>query len=141
MSKYEHPEINLLNNLFHINKPSSICHVPPCSQSIDARIHSFIHIDTSKQTGIEINIKMDLNKEHEDYQEETTRGSWTATICIIIFLLVRWLFTSQREIALTFRRLFQMQLLQFKRKVGLRDDAKYKMGAGDGANQKHKRQG
>lgn len=34
-----------------------------------------------------------------------------------------------------------MKLLKFKRKIGLRDETKYRMGAGDGANQNHKRQG
>ena len=33
------------------------------------------------------------------------------------------------------------QKLKMKKKLGFRDDSKYKMGAGDGANQKYKRQG
>ena len=33
------------------------------------------------------------------------------------------------------------QRVQLKKKLGLRDDSKYKMSAGDGANQKYKRQG
>jgi len=33
------------------------------------------------------------------------------------------------------------QKVQWKKQLGYRDESKYKMGAGDGANQRHKRQG
>jgi hypothetical protein len=35
----------------------------------------------------------------------------------------------------------QSKRVQLKKKLGYRDESKYKMGAGDGANQKYKRQG
>mmetsp|Transcript_25583 Transcript_25583/g.37965 ORF Transcript_25583/g.37965 Transcript_25583/m.37965 type:complete len:80 (+) Transcript_25583:88-327(+) len=73
--------------------------------------------------------------------EDVLKGSWAPTITVVIILIMRWLITSQGNLAVSLRRMMQMQKLQTKKKLGLRDDSKYKMGAGDGANQKYKRQG
>eukprot|EP00979_Chaetoceros_neogracilis_P001956 scaffold349_cov267-Chaetoceros_neogracile.AAC.51 len=73
--------------------------------------------------------------------EETVQGSWVPIIIVLVLLTLRWLLTSQGNVAVSIRRMMQMQKLRTKKKFGLRDDSKYKMGAGDGANQKYKRQG
>jgi len=72
-------------------------------------------------------------------QEE--EGSWTPFIILTIILLLRWLAFSNGDVPVKFRRWYSMQKVQWKKQLGYRDESKYKMGAGDGANQRHKRQG
>mmetsp|Transcript_5549 Transcript_5549/g.7099 ORF Transcript_5549/g.7099 Transcript_5549/m.7099 type:complete len:84 (+) Transcript_5549:70-321(+) len=68
-------------------------------------------------------------------------GSWTPSLIIVGLFVLKWLISSPSNTAVKIRRFAQMKKLQFKKKFGYRDETKYKMGAGDGANQKHKRQG
>lgn len=73
--------------------------------------------------------------------EDEIEGSWIPTIVIILIFTARWLLTSQGDLAVSLRRMMQMRKIETKKKLGLRDDSKYKMGVGDGASQKYKRQG
>lgn len=73
--------------------------------------------------------------------EDEIEGSWIPTIVIILIFTARWFFTSQGDLAVSLRRMMQMRKIETKKKMGLRDDSKYKMGVGDGASQKYKRQG
>lgn len=73
--------------------------------------------------------------------EDEIEGSWIPTIVIIVIFTARWLFTSQSDLAVSLRRMMQMRKIETKKKLGLRDESKYKMGVGDGASQKYKRQG
>lgn len=77
----------------------------------------------------------------EGEEVHTSNGSWTPTVLVVLLFVLKWLLTSQNNMAVGIRRFVQMKKLQMKRQFGFRDDSKYKMGAGDGANQKHKRQG
>mmetsp|Transcript_22818 Transcript_22818/g.28753 ORF Transcript_22818/g.28753 Transcript_22818/m.28753 type:complete len:82 (+) Transcript_22818:19-264(+) len=81
-----------------------------------------------------------MSSKIDDADEEVT-GSWTLTIVVIVIFLLKWLISSQNDTAVGLRRFTQMKKLRVKRQYGFRDESKYKMGAGDGANQKHKRQG
>mmetsp|Transcript_23991 Transcript_23991/g.28289 ORF Transcript_23991/g.28289 Transcript_23991/m.28289 type:complete len:80 (-) Transcript_23991:525-764(-) len=74
-------------------------------------------------------------------EQDVVGGSWAPTIIIVIIVISRWLAFSQGDGAIRIRRCCQMQKIYWKKKLGFRDDSKYRMGAGDGANQKHVRQG
>ena len=70
-----------------------------------------------------------------------TEGSWVPFLLICVFLIIRWLTYSKSDIPIKFRRWLGGQKVQVKKKLGYRDDEKYKMSAGSGADQRLKRQG
>lgn len=73
-----------------------------------------------------------------DYQTyHGTEGSWTPTIILAALLFVRYLLNN----SISFQRFAGNQKIYWRRRLGYRDDSKYEMGAGDGANMKLKRQG
>eukprot|EP00529_Nitzschia_sp_RCC80_P034375 CAMPEP_0113442090 /NCGR_PEP_ID=MMETSP0014_2-20120614/1429_1 /TAXON_ID=2857 /ORGANISM="Nitzschia sp." /LENGTH=105 /DNA_ID=CAMNT_0000332975 /DNA_START=554 /DNA_END=871 /DNA_ORIENTATION=- /assembly_acc=CAM_ASM_000159 len=76
-------------------------------------------------------------------EEEDQEGSWIPFIVIVLVGLLWWVTYSESRTAVKIRRSMSSKRIQLKKKYGLRDDAKYKemKGAGDGANQKYKRQG
>ena len=76
---------------------------------------------------------------HEmDYETyHGTKGSWTPTIILVTILIIRHLLQK----SIKFQRFVSTQKIQWKKKLGYRDESKYKMGVGDGANMKLKRQG
>eukprot|EP00934_Nitzschia_sp_Nitz4_P008162 Nitzschia sp. Nitz4//scaffold51_size120721//57813//58114//NITZ4_003728-RA/size120721-snap-gene-0.38-mRNA-1//-1//CDS//3329553865//8152//frame0 len=74
------------------------------------------------------------------------QGSWTPFVLLLLGFILWWAFYSQSPQAVKFRRWYNLQLfvkrVQWKKKLGLRDESIYKNGAaGDGANQRTKRQG
>ena len=73
--------------------------------------------------------------------DDEIEGSWIPTIVIILIFTARWFFTSQGDLAVSLRRMMQMRKIETKKKLGLRDDSKYKHHVGDGASQKYQRQG
>jgi hypothetical protein len=66
-----------------------------------------------------------------------TQGSWTPTLLLLTFLMLRHLLRN----SIRFQRFVSNQKIHWKRRLGYRDESKYHMGAGDGANMKLKRQG
>eukprot|EP00956_Cyclotella_meneghiniana_P042429 scaffold248459_cov84-Cyclotella_meneghiniana.AAC.3 len=73
-----------------------------------------------------------------DYQTyHGTEGSWAPTIIIATLLIFRNLLNN----SVSFQRFVGNQKIYWRRRLGYRDDSKYQMGAGDGANLKLKRQG
>jgi hypothetical protein len=56
-------------------------------------------------------------------------------------LILRWIVVSPNDNAVRIRRWIGMQKVKWRRTLGFRDNTKYKMGAGDGANQRYIRQG
>jgi hypothetical protein len=78
-----------------------------------------------------------MNREYES----RTHGSWLPTLLIVSILLLRWILISPNDSAVRIRRWFGMQKVKWRKVLGFRDNSKYKMGAGDGANQRYTRQG
>ena len=76
-----------------------------------------------------------LDMTYEQYHG--TKGSWAPTIIIISILLIRYLLSK----SIKFQRFVSTTKISIKKKLGYRDDAKYQMGVGDGANMNLKRQG
>lgn len=76
-----------------------------------------------------------LDMSYEQYHG--TKGSWIPTIIIISILLIRTLLSK----SIKFQRFVSTTKISIKKKLGYRDDTKYKMGVGDGANMNLKRQG
>jgi len=72
---------------------------------------------------------------------EEMEGSWWPTAVLVIVLLSCWIKYGSGRMAVGLRRTMNIQRLHWKKRLGFRDDSKYKMTAGDGANQKYKRQG
>ena len=70
-----------------------------------------------------------------------TEGSWVPFLLICLLLIIRWLTYSKSDIPIKFRRWLGGQKVQAKKKFGYRDEEKYKMTAGGGADQRLKRQG
>mmetsp|Transcript_56603 Transcript_56603/g.120187 ORF Transcript_56603/g.120187 Transcript_56603/m.120187 type:complete len:85 (-) Transcript_56603:419-673(-) len=66
-----------------------------------------------------------------------TEGSWAPTLLLIAFLAFRYL--SQNSVK--FQRFVSNQRIHWRKKLGYRDESKYQMGVGDGANLELKRQG
>ena len=90
--------------------------------------------------------ELPTSSEHESSRsdvEEDQEGSWIPFIAIVLAGILWWVTYSASRTAVKIRRSMSSKRLQLKKKYGLRDDAKYKemKGAGDGANQKYKRQG
>jgi hypothetical protein len=44
--------------------------------------------------------------------EETVQGSWVPIIIVLVILTIRWLLTSQGNVAVSIRRMMQMQVCQ-----------------------------
>ena len=42
--------------------------------------------------------------------EDVLKGSWAPTITVVIILIMRWLITSQGNLAVSLRRMMQMQV-------------------------------
>ena len=76
-----------------------------------------------------------LDMSYEQYHG--TKGSWIPTIIIISTLLIRYSLSK----SIKFQRFVSTTKISIKKKLGYRDDAKYQMGVGDGANMNLKRQG
>mmetsp|Transcript_25381 Transcript_25381/g.55456 ORF Transcript_25381/g.55456 Transcript_25381/m.55456 type:complete len:82 (-) Transcript_25381:1399-1644(-) len=74
-------------------------------------------------------------------EKPSVKGSWTPVILILAILIVRWLAYSKGDAAIKFRRWLGGKKVQLKKQFGYRDDEKYKMKAGGGADQRLKRQG
>lgn len=74
-------------------------------------------------------------------EPSSQQGSWLPLLLICFLLVLRWVVYSQGNVPVRLRRWYNTQRLELKKKLGYRDDSRYKMGAGDGANQKYKRQG
>ena len=73
-----------------------------------------------------------------DYQTyHGTAGSWTPTLVLLAFLAVRYLLRN----SVAFQRFIGNQKIHWRRRLGYRDESKYQMGVGDGANMSLKRQG
>ena len=73
-----------------------------------------------------------------DYQTYFgSEGSWTPTVLIASVLLVRYLHSN----SVSFQRFVSQQRIHWRRRLGYRDNTKYQMGVGDGANMSLKRQG
>ena len=66
-----------------------------------------------------------------------TQGSWTPTLVILAFLVVRHILRN----SIKAQRFINNQKIHWRNKLGYRDETKYQMGVGDGANMKLKRQG
>jgi|EP00970_Alexandrium_tamarense_P019893 hypothetical protein len=66
-----------------------------------------------------------------------TKGSWTPTILLLLLLTVRYLMQN----SIKFQRFIGNQKIYWRKRLGYRDESKYHMGVGDGANMKLKRQG
>ena len=66
-----------------------------------------------------------------------TKGSWAPTILLLLFLLCRHLLRNSIQV----QRFVSNQKIHWRRRLGYRDESKYQMGVGDGANMKLKRQG
>jgi len=79
--------------------------------------------------------------EEEDEEEGTQQGSWTPMIIVLLLVLIRWIVFGQGSIPVRVRRWYNMKRVKVKKEMGYRDESKYKMKTGDGANQKYKRQG
>lgn len=41
---------------------------------------------------------------------DTVKGSWAPAITVVIILMMRWLITSQGNLAVSLRRMMQMQV-------------------------------
>eukprot|EP00559_Dactyliosolen_fragilissimus_P005697 CAMPEP_0184855242 /NCGR_PEP_ID=MMETSP0580-20130426/544_1 /TAXON_ID=1118495 /ORGANISM="Dactyliosolen fragilissimus" /LENGTH=78 /DNA_ID=CAMNT_0027349705 /DNA_START=36 /DNA_END=272 /DNA_ORIENTATION=+ len=76
-----------------------------------------------------------------DQDEFHTTGSWTPTILVSIAFALRWIAFGEGNLPISIRRWLSMKRVELRKKLGYRDETKYKMSAGDGANQKYKRQG
>eukprot|EP00978_Attheya_sp_CCMP212_P037011 scaffold171769_cov39-Attheya_sp.AAC.1 len=68
-------------------------------------------------------------------------GSWIPLIVASCVMLLRWLLFGQGGTPVKLRRWFNIQRVSWKKKLGYRDESRYQMSAGDGANQRYKRQG
>lgn len=74
--------------------------------------------------------------------EDIAEGSWIPTLSVSIIILLWWISRGQSARAVRIRRWYNNTRIQWKKNLGLRDDSIYRDGgAGDGANQNHKRQG
>mmetsp|Transcript_15940 Transcript_15940/g.22477 ORF Transcript_15940/g.22477 Transcript_15940/m.22477 type:complete len:80 (-) Transcript_15940:258-497(-) len=73
--------------------------------------------------------------------EAPQEGSWTPFLIITFLLILRWIIFGQGDLPVRIRRWYNMQKIHWKKTLGYRDETKYQMTAGDGANQKYKRQG
>ena len=65
-----------------------------------------------------------LDMTYEQYHG--TKGSWIPTIIIISILLIRYLLSK----SIKFQRFVSTTKISIKKKLGYRDDTKYKMGVG-----------
>ena len=73
-----------------------------------------------------------------DYQTyHGTEGSWTPTLVLLALLAIRYLLKN----SVTFQRFVGSQKIMWRKRLGYRDESKYQMGVGDGANMSLKRQG
>lgn len=66
-----------------------------------------------------------------------TEGSWTPTLVLLAILGLRHLLRN----SVRFQRFASNQRIHWRKRLGYRDESKYQMGVGDGANMKLKRQG
>mmetsp|Transcript_2795 Transcript_2795/g.7751 ORF Transcript_2795/g.7751 Transcript_2795/m.7751 type:complete len:81 (-) Transcript_2795:1179-1421(-) len=73
---------------------------------------------------------------------EAAEGSWTPTVIILLLVLTWWIATGKGDFPTKTRRWLNLQRITIKQQLGMRDDSLYRnFNAGDGANQKYKRQG
>lgn len=73
-----------------------------------------------------------------DYQTyHETQGSWTPAILLVALFFIKYLFTN----SIKFQRFYGTQKIMIRKRMGYRDETKYQMGVGDGANMNLKRQG
>eukprot|EP00586_Coscinodiscus_wailesii_P014712 CAMPEP_0172498090 /NCGR_PEP_ID=MMETSP1066-20121228/109188_1 /TAXON_ID=671091 /ORGANISM="Coscinodiscus wailesii, Strain CCMP2513" /LENGTH=78 /DNA_ID=CAMNT_0013271219 /DNA_START=91 /DNA_END=327 /DNA_ORIENTATION=- len=76
-----------------------------------------------------------------DENTAAQEGSWKPSIIVVAVIILFWLGYGQGNVPMRFRRWYNIQRISWKKKLGYRDESNYKMSAGDGANQKYKRQG
>ena len=79
-----------------------------------------------------------MNEQHEDGE---AAGSWLPAAAVAVLLLARWLAYGKGGLPISFRRWMGLRKVEWRRRLGYRDDARYRMRAGDGSNLKLKRQG
>lgn len=79
---------------------------------------------------------MEKGSPHDDVE-----GSWTPSLILGTVALFVWIAYGSGPKPVKFRRWFNTQRVSLRKKLGYRDDTKYNMKAGDGANIKYKRQG
>jgi hypothetical protein len=73
-----------------------------------------------------------------DYQTyHGTIGSWIPSLILVALLILRYLLQH----SIGFQRFVNNQKVHWRKRLGYRDESKYRMGAGDGANTKFERQG
>lgn len=73
-----------------------------------------------------------------DYQTyHGAHGSWTPSLLFVSFVLFRYLMHN----SIQFQRAVSNQKIYWRRRLGYRDESKYHMGVGDGANMTLRRQG
>ena len=70
-------------------------------------------------------------------QYHGSQGSWIPTLLIFTILLIRYFLSK----SIKFQRFVSTQKITLRKRLGYRDETKYEMGVGDGANMKLKRQG
>jgi len=71
----------------------------------------------------------------------TKEGSWAPAAIFAIVSLSFWLAYGSGRLPIRLRRYCNSKKIYFRRKFGLRDDSRYEMAGGHGAQQKYKRQG
>ena len=79
-----------------------------------------------------------MNEQHE-YGEAA--GSWLPAAAVAVLLLARWLAYGKGGLPIRFCRWMGLRKVEWRRRLGYRDDDRYRMRAGDGSNLKLKRQG
>ena len=73
-----------------------------------------------------------------DYQTyHGTIGSWIPSLILVALLILRYLLQH----SIGFQRFVNNQKVHWRKRLGYRDESKYRMEAGDGANTKFERQG
>ncbi|GMI37666.1 hypothetical protein TeGR_g6863 [Tetraparma gracilis] len=71
----------------------------------------------------------------------SSEGSYWPSLLLLLLCLSLYLSFGSSPSARAARRSLAMTKIGLRRRLGLRDESKYKMSAGDGANAKLKRQG
>ena len=83
-----------------------------------------------------------LTMSTEDSTDTAGDGSWAPFLILVFVLVLRWIMVGESGLPIRIRRWYQTKRVQIKKRMGLRDDSKYKnFAAGDGSNLKYKRQG
>mmetsp|Transcript_31576 Transcript_31576/g.52130 ORF Transcript_31576/g.52130 Transcript_31576/m.52130 type:complete len:80 (+) Transcript_31576:114-353(+) len=76
-----------------------------------------------------------------DSETKEVEGSWIPFILLSVLFILGWLVYGKSSGAVGIRRWYNMRRISIRKQLGYRDESKYQMGAGEGANQKYQRQG